>query len=233
MSEVWQIPIKSHGDTLTADDWNAMRRAAIDRPYCGSGSDDPSFYNASGSEAPAYACMAVSGVQTLDSGEIVKKIAKPSSTFYQEYIFNNGTAIANEGTGTYQEGPEVKVAYDTGTPAVGEGWGPKPSQWTVSKNYPATCIVGCIYNSTDKIMLARAQSINQIIGKLAGALSVGSSATVNVWSGAGGSEAVITDMTVTAFDWLMSSGADDIASEKKVVVDWINGIPYVTEAECP
>ena len=39
MSEVWQIPIKSHGDTLTADVWNALRRAALDRPYNGGGDD--------------------------------------------------------------------------------------------------------------------------------------------------------------------------------------------------
>ena len=70
------------------------------------------------------------------------------------------------------------------------------------------------------------------IGKLDEALEQGGSATVSIWSGEGGSE-VDTGINITAFDWLMKSGADDIAAGKKVLIRWINGVPYVTEAECP
>jgi len=31
----------------------------------------------------------------------------------------------------------------------------------------------------------------------------------------------------------MKSGASAIASGKKVIFEWINGIAYITEAECP
>ena len=71
-----------------------------------------------------------------------------------------------------------------------------------------------------------------VIGKLDGALSQGGSATVSVWTGEAGSEAD-SDSDITAYDWLMKIGADDIASGKKVVCTLINGEWYVTEAECP
>jgi hypothetical protein len=73
---------------------------------------------------------------------------------------------------------------------------------------------------------------NTIIGKLDGALSQGGSATVSVWGGAGGSEAD-TDVNITVQDWLMKTGATAIASGKKVVCQFINGVWYATEAECP
>jgi len=194
---------------------------------------EPRFYNSAAEEAPAYAIMAVTGVHKLDSGSIILKIDKPSSTFYRRYIVNGPTAVAASNTGTYQPGPDVKVAYDSGTPANGEGWGPKANQWTVTKNYPATCLIDDIYDSTNKIAYARLGTIDIIIGKLAGSLSQGSTATVNVWGGVGGSEAVISSVTLSSRDWLMKTGAAAIASGKKVVVQWINGIAYVTEAECP
>ena len=82
-------------------------------------------------------------------------------------------------------------------------------------------------------MLARLDTINIIIGKLAGSLSQGSSAMINVWAGVAGSEAVVASLTLSANDWLMTPGATAIASGKKVLVQWVNGIAYVTEAECP
>jgi hypothetical protein len=194
--------------------------------------DDLLFYNNSGEEVPAYAIMAVTGVQELGTGEIVKKIAKPSTTFYREYIVNGSVAVANSSAGIYQKGPEVLVAYDTGTPAVGEGWGPKPGQWTISKNYPQTCCIAGITDAVNKIVLANLQTINEVIGKLDTALSQGSLATVNVWAGAGNSE-FDTNMDITAYDWLMYYASPDIASGKKVVCRVINGCWYVTEAECP
>lgn len=72
----------------------------------------------------------------------------------------------------------------------------------------------------------------QLIGKLDGALAQGGSATVSIWTGAGGSESD-SGKNIVAYDWLMKTGADNIATGKKVVVTIINGVPYVTEAECP
>jgi hypothetical protein len=129
-------------------------------------------------------------------------------------------------------GPVVLVAYETGTPSIGDGYGAKPDQFTAAVNYPECLICRGIYDSTNKIMWANLHIIEEVIGKLDGALSQGGSATVSIWSGEGGSE-VDTGINITAYDWLMKSGADDIAAGKKVLIRWINGVPYVTEAECP
>ncbi len=193
----------------------------------------PKFYNAASTAAPPFALMAVIGIQTLDSGEVVPMVDKPSTTFYRQYLVNGAAEVASETVGIYQDTEMVRVAYDSGTPAVGEGWGPKAAQWTATKNYPATCLVAGIYDSDAKIMLARVCTIDRIIGELAEALAPGGTATVHVCGGTGGSETVIASLTVTARDWLMKSGATAIASGKKVIVEWINGIAYITEAECP
>ena len=70
------------------------------------------------------------------------------------------------------------------------------------------------------------------IGKLSGSLSQGSTASVTIWVDSGGTD-VATSMTVTARDWLMTSGATSIASGKKVILQVISGVIRVTEAECP
>ena len=190
------------------------------------------FYNADTVAAPAYAIMAVTGVQTLSSGEVLPKIGKPSTTFRRSYLVNGSAEVAASSAGSYQDAEIIKVAYDTGSPALDEGWGPKAGQWTLTKNYPETCLVIGVADSTKKLLLARVHPIDRILGKLAGSISQGQSATVNIWGGAGGSETVIASLTLSARDWLMKSGSTAIASGKKVVVTWINGIAYIEEAEC-
>ena len=190
------------------------------------------FYNPTSETIPAGGIMAITGAALADKIPYLT-ISKPSATFVRSYAVNGDLPVEKEKFGQCYTSGWVRFAYDTGTPANGDCYGAKPSQWTASANYPAILDCFGILDSTDKIALGYLHPIDHIIGKLAGALGEGNYATVNVWCGAGNSEAVITSMTVTAYDWLMKSGATDIASGKKVVVDWINGVPYVTEAECP
>lgn len=73
-----------------------------------------------------------------------------------------------------------------------------------------------------------------IRGKLAGSLSQGGTATLNVWHWNGSTD-VASGETLTVYDWLLKSGATAIASGKKVVceLDIASGRYYVTAAECP
>lgn len=196
------------------------------------------FKNANANTCPAYGVLPLIGI-TLDTGmPFYLNADRPGTTFYRYFIVNGPNEVAqNEvGYGYIVNGSHNRVciaAYDSGSPAAGEEWGVKPSQFTLSKGYPGCFTVLGILDSTNKWMLGYLHPINKIIGKLAGTLSQGGSATVNVWeSSTPGTEAVISSLTVTARDWLMKSGATAIASGKKVVVEWINGVPYVTEAEC-
>jgi hypothetical protein len=183
--------------------------------------------NNSGETCPAYGVFAVT---SYSSG--VAQGSKPGTTFYREYRFNGPTALSNGGTGYYQKLTDVIALYDSGTPAIGETWGPKPSEWKLFKNYPSIAEVLELTDSTNKYLRCNWHLINEVIGKLDGTLSQGGSQTVSIWAGTAGSEADTTVNVSSCRDWLMKSGATAIASGKKVQVKWINGIPYVVNAEC-
>lgn len=185
---------------------------------------------------PAYACLAITGGGKTSDGRDYVTVDQPSTTFRRQYVFNGPRAITYEsGVTQYLSVPVKEYVtgyYNSGTPAVDEGWGPTPGQFYLTKNYPEVLTVAAITDSTNKYVFGRIKTITHVIGKLAGSLSQGSTATVNVWGGAGGSEAVISSLTLTGRDWLMKSGATAIASGKKVLVEWINGIAYISEVEC-
>lgn len=193
------------------------------------------FKNESSETVPAHAVMRITGTQKgSTSRSLLLKCDKPSTSFKRIYAVNGHSPVAagRYGTCTYAFDGPVMVAYEGGTPAVDEGWGVKPGSWKINKNYPVgfTCQG---YNNTEKsVTFAVQQPINTFIGKLNGTLSVGGSAAVSVWKGTANSESDETGLDVTCYDWLMKSGATAIASGKKVVVKWINGIWYIVEAEC-
>ncbi|MFA5445332.1 MAG: hypothetical protein WC262_10220 [Bacteroidales bacterium] len=189
------------------------------------------FINNSGYEIPPYGLCARGAINSVQDVPIWSAV-QPTSTFCRDFLVNGPVTVPNGAMGRCYTGPVVLVAYETGTPSIGDGYGAKPDQFTAAVNYPECLICRGIYDSTNKIMWANLHIIEEVIGKLDGALSQGGSATVSIWSGEGGSE-VDTGINITAYDWLMKSGADDIAAGKKVLIRWINGVPYVTEAECP
>jgi hypothetical protein len=159
---------------------------------------------------------------------------KPDGTLRQLYGISLGPVAAGSiGDATLFNPARAYYLTSDGTPAYGQSWGVEPSQWYLRKNRPGFFIFGDPHGSgTSARVLAVQSSHLEFIGKLAGSLSQGSTATVDVWGGAGGSEAAISGLTVTARDWLLKSGATAIASGKKVVCRFINGVCYATEAEC-
>jgi hypothetical protein len=184
------------------------------------------FYNDSGETIPAYGCMAVTGVHT-DPAYV--KVGKPSTTFRRQYLPNGAAAVPAGETGIVPTARYHKWLYNSGTPAVDEGYGPTPGQWYLTKAYPDVTLVAGIEDASAKILKGTLHTIDVVIGKLAGTLTVGSSATVNVWS----SEAtptVITSLTLSAHDWLMRSGS--ITTGTKVIVTWIGGKAWISEASC-
>src|SRR5438105_541290 len=66
----------------------------------------------------------------------------------------------------------------------------------------------------------RAQAVRNFrLGKLTTAMSAGGSATMQIWAGIPGSEAVVTGSDMTVYDWCLGA----IPSTTKVVVGRING----------
>ena len=185
------------------------------------------FRNDAGEVVPAFGVLRVTGV-ALRGLTPVLTVEKPNEVLQRSYWLNGPMQVAAGGFGLCT----CEVAYalfNSGTPSVGEGWGAVPGEWTLSKN--AVDSFEILGDAAEGLVLVKPMEVTQLIGKLDGALSVGGSATVSVWAGAGGSESDST-MNVTAFDWLMKAGAAAVASGKKVKLEWVNGQWYVTNAEC-
>ncbi len=92
----------------------------------------------------------------------------------------------------------MRVAYDSGTPANGEGWGPKPSQDTISTFYPETCRIIGIYDSTNKIALATLHDLDSGFAKANGTVANDASGTISIWTSTFGAD--ITGMDPTAYN---------------------------------
>ncbi|MFA5234981.1 MAG: hypothetical protein WC390_11335, partial [Sulfurimonas sp.] len=101
-------------------------------------------------EAPAFGVAAITGV-TGTMPNVVPQVGQPSTTYCKGYLVVAGTEIAANKIGAYQECLMVKALYGSGTPAVGEVWGPTASAWTLSKNSGVGCgwgiLVAGIYDA--------------------------------------------------------------------------------------
>lgn len=107
------------------------------------------WINDSSETCPPFGCFRVT-----DSQGYYVKGAKPDSTIGKSYGFNSQTAVPAGGTGLACFGPVALAAYDIGTPANGEGWGPKSGQWTLANDGTQIVIIQGIVNTANKIALA-------------------------------------------------------------------------------
>lgn len=189
------------------------------------------FLNNSGEEVPGYAVMEVTaGVRGGTNAYTEERltITKPTSTFNRLYLINGPQAVAidKEGEGTWlmDDAAGRPVLYDSadGTPAWGESWGAKASQWTLAKNRPGFLVTGANNTTpTNKYTSAVQYMVNYLKGKADGAITKGSSGTISVWMGAAGSEAD-TSINVTAYAW-----GTAITSGKIVSLQWLDSAWYV------
>ncbi len=188
------------------------------------------FKNNAGTDCPPFSCVQITGTTQLANTSVPMYVYtgdKPSTTFCRIYGVSHSitTKAGKFGFLTFDSG--VRVAYDSGTPAFGEGWGPKAAQWTLSKNYPETALVIGIADSTNKYLYSDWHAINAVIGKFGSDVAKGSSGTFTVWTGAGGSEAA---SSVTISNVYSPMGA--VTASKFSTVHWVNGVPYVWTTEC-
>ena len=70
------------------------------------------FKNDSGEEIPPFACMIVTGTETVD-GITYLICNKPTDADAGEYVFNNQKSVAIGSTGAIQSGPVIYVKTDT------------------------------------------------------------------------------------------------------------------------
>ena len=187
------------------------------------------IYNDTGSTLGKYSLVRPHAIRLVGK-KIFIDVKQPDTTFRQDMFVVGPNDIPSSGYGSAQSGPIVRCLYDSGTPTIGTGYGPKPSQLTASLGYPCCLRVLGIYDATDKIMWARLSPIDHIFGRAQGAIAKDStSGTVEVYYGApttGGS--IITSMTITG----VHNPWDDVADNAFVGVNWRNGYPCLDAREC-
>lgn len=191
----------------------------------GSSESSVSFRNTSGEEIPPYGIMRVTGAE-LSAGLPVITVAKPSTTFQRLYLVNGplrvGSGSTCTGIGTWLNDAGY-VLYDTGTPAVGESWGPKASQWSLTKWRYGFTIQGAVDATGLKVVATQAE-VNAFIGLTDSSVSKGATGTVSIYDG---NDADTTDNMAS-----VANRYANVGSGKKVDVSWRGGKWYMTAAEC-
>ena len=146
------------------------------------------FTNVSGETIPAFAAMAITGL-VYENGIAFLQCDKPSTTFLREYAVNNMFDVPGGLRGTCFRAGDLRVLYDSGTPANGEGWGPKPGQWSLSRGYPGFAIQGVV-NSQHRIAKTFFEPIVQVLVKTTDLVAADATTEdYRVYAGTFGSEA--------------------------------------------
>lgn len=189
--------------------------------------DGIQFTNSTGSTIPAYAVMAWTN---CNSGDTVQSVAKPSTTFYRNYLVNGSIDVPNGQSGMAQNGEYVHVLYNS-SPSNGDGLGPVPGQWYADIGYPETGTVIGVSDSTNKIAKARWKQIAELLVMTDSSISKGSSGACTILKVTGGGSSTAT--IDSSYKITAASPFVDIAANKLCEVTWINGYPALTAKECP
>lgn len=192
------------------------------------------FRNDSPATAPGFAVLRAVGVVEVD-GQAVLRVDQPNGTFERLYYINGPLPVAPGEYGVCAAGAPAFVLRDgeAGEPLAGQSWGAAGGTWALVPRRPGFTILGApLGQGGTARVLVRQQEITTLLGYLDEALWPGSSATVSIWAGAAGSEED-SGQDVAAGDWLLREADEPLAAGTRVVVQWIHGAWYVTEAQCP
>ncbi len=217
-SEPAQCPAAVEGSRVWVALDNGRRVALTDQQT------NQLFYNASGETVPAYAVMAVTGVQTLDDGRVVPKIAKPSATFSRNYIINGAADVPvadpeaeppTIGVGVYQDSDfrDVQVLYGDASVAAGDELGPKPGSWALWKGYPGIATGVGVVDAGNQIALVRIKSLDFVWCELQADLEECGQATALVIVPDASGELCATQWSLTVLDSHNAVSSSALAQE--------------------
>lgn len=191
------------------------------------------FINSGGNDCPAYGVLSLNDV-TLDTAMPYYLTAdRPSTTFKRFQIVNGSEPVpaGDNGFGYIVNGSHNRLciaAYDgSGTPAGGEEWGVKPSQFTLSKGYPGCFSVLGVLDSTNQWVLGYLHPINELLVKTNGSHAKGVSQSCDVFAGATKGSESDTTINVTCYNRFA-----DLATTKEAIAQWVNGGLELVAGDC-
>lgn len=186
------------------------------------------FRNNSGETVPYGSVMCISSTESGSKTNSVRYvITKPTTTLERVLLVcQSASGVANGANGEASwlfEGGFV--AYDTGTPAIGESWGPKPSQWTLSKWRYGFTVTGTTQTINGVACISAIQQpVDEFRGKTDATHNKGSSGTVSVYDGNG------TDTTINVSS--VENIFANVATTKAVMCRWCGGKWQLVDGEC-
>ncbi len=147
------------------------------------------FKNFHTQSVPPFGVIELVGSEVED-GVTFLKGTRPSTTLRTEYAINGPSRVAAGDKGVCYRQGDLAAAYDTSSPAVGQGWGPRGDQWTLSKGYPAIVTVHGLRNAANKILHGALAPLSRVMGLAASETAPLSSAqpgtqtfALRVWNG--------------------------------------------------
>lgn len=162
--------------------------------------------NSSGEIIPPYSVLRVTN-WAKSNNEILYTVTKPDSTYRWQYLvsgpFSIGLGTSDEGLASFL-GNSSFVYFNSGTPALGESWGPTSSQWYLTQHRPGFIVQGATtetYNSKSLLLAVQVIPDEILVKNATGGdyAAAHGGDTYQVWGGVAGSEAD-TSLTVTAYN---------------------------------
>jgi hypothetical protein len=199
---------------------NDRRRPTRDRNYT-----RVSFRNDYAGTVPAYGLLRIETLTTID-GSPCFTVDRPDSTFNRLYLVNGPDDVAQNGFGwgTFLWHADWVLYDDASTPAFGESWGPQADSFKLKKWRYGFTIWGEPSGGDTDIVQASQMWVNDFWGQTAGAISKGSTGTIEVYDG----NDADTSITVAS----VKNKYANVADNKKVSVEWLGGSWYLKSAEC-
>lgn len=203
----------------------------VERGWRARGSTDATkwypCYNAGSQDIAPHSLVALAAPSKL-SGRWHWNVRRPDTTFSRYYGVTGFHEIAQTKRGAVALNGIVRVAYDAGTPAYGDGWGAKPSQFTASIGYPECLFVHGIIDGTAKIMQAELHPIDELLVKTSASHAKGASQSCDVYAGATKGSESDTTINVTCYNRFA-----DLDSGSWGLAKWVNGGLELFAGECP
>jgi hypothetical protein len=137
-------------------------------------------------------------------------------------LVNGDVSVDNGSAGYAQSGPDVVALYNT-APSAGDGMGPTPSQWYLTKNYPQTAIVRGPVDTTLKTVKVAWGPITSLIGKPNASIAINTSGTINIYSGTFplASLSVISSLTISACNISSAVTTSDYVNVETRLGQWV------------
>ena len=149
------------------------------------------FQNSNSSRVPAYGVVRATGVSLVEPGRAVTTADQPNTFGCQSNCFINGPTPVDSGRFGYATRTAPIIAlYDgtDGTPACGDAWGPRSGTWKLKKNTGGFFVLGVTNTALNLVLVVPAPMLTFRGKTTAAAINKGSSGTVNIYTGALGSE---------------------------------------------